>query len=211
MFITTSFVYAPDFKPPSTFAVSVTVPDAIVVSVLPDTIAPVVPASFTSYVTVLFVAFDGSTVPVSCKGSPAVPSSGLTFIFVTSIISGSFAFMFIAMSFVYFIPCPNPFATSTVIITVPAFAADNISPFNTAAVVPAFFKLNATALFVAFEGSTFAVNLSGIPTVPSRGFTITFVTLTNEEEILSTFTFTSLEILFASFVIILPTLPFPVK
>jgi len=64
-------------------AVTVTVPDAVVVKTLPLIAAPVVPALFTVHVIVLLVAVAGSTVPVRVRvptvppvGKPVIPVTG---------------------------------------------------------------------------------------------------------------------------------------
>jgi len=66
-------------------ALTVTVPAAVVCSVLPLIAAPVVPAFITLHIIVLFVALDGVIVPVSVKGVPAVAVDGTPVIFVTGI------------------------------------------------------------------------------------------------------------------------------
>ena len=64
-------------------ALTVTVPAAVVLSVLPLMVAPVVPEFHTLHVIVLFVAFEGFTVPVSVSGVPAVAVVGTPVMLVT--------------------------------------------------------------------------------------------------------------------------------
>ena len=70
--------------PLATVAVTVTVPPAVVLRVLPLMVAPVAPALFTDHAMVLFVALEGSTVPVRAMGVPAMPLVGTPVIFVTA-------------------------------------------------------------------------------------------------------------------------------
>ena len=64
-------------------ALTITVPAETVLRVFPDIVAPVVPAFWTLHVIVLFVAFDGLTVPVNINGVPAVAADETPVIFVT--------------------------------------------------------------------------------------------------------------------------------
>ena len=59
-------------------------PAAVVVSVLPLILAPVVPALATLHVIVLLVALEGSTIPVRVSGVPAVALVGMPVMFVTA-------------------------------------------------------------------------------------------------------------------------------
>ena len=65
-------------------AVTVTVPAAVVFKVLPEMVAPVLPADFTLQTMVLLVALVGATVPVSVSGVPAVAAVGTPVMFVTA-------------------------------------------------------------------------------------------------------------------------------
>ena len=65
-------------------ALTVAVPAAVALNVLPVIVAPVVPAFRTLHVIVLFVAFVGVTVPVSASGVPAVADVGTPLMFVTA-------------------------------------------------------------------------------------------------------------------------------
>ena len=70
-------------------AVTVTVPAAVVLRILPPVIvAPVVPALLTLQVMFLFVAFAGFTVPASVSGVPDVAEDGTPVILVTGTSEG---------------------------------------------------------------------------------------------------------------------------
>ena len=70
-------------------AVTVTLPAAVAVSVLPLMAAPVVPALFTDHTIVWLVALAGATVPVRVRELPTVPAVGTPEILVTATKVGS--------------------------------------------------------------------------------------------------------------------------
>jgi hypothetical protein len=73
-------------KPFVIVALTVTVPAAVVFSVLPVIVAPVVPAFWTLHIIgAWFVASDGTTVPVRVRGVPAVAVVGTPVILVTAV------------------------------------------------------------------------------------------------------------------------------
>ena len=85
--IVKSLVYAiPCAAPFAIVAVTVTVPAAVVFSVLPLMYAPVVPALLTDHAMVLLVALEGETVPERVRGVPAVPVVGMPEMLVTGTI-----------------------------------------------------------------------------------------------------------------------------
>jgi hypothetical protein len=143
-------------------ALTVTVPAAVAVSVVPLINAPVVPASATVQVMALLVALAGSTVPVRGRAVPTTAVEGKPLILSTGIKA---AFTVMVKSWVKGLEAVAPLAMVALIVTVPAEVVISVLPLINAPVDPAFVTAQVMALSVASAGDTVALRLRGVPAV----------------------------------------------
>jgi hypothetical protein len=121
------------------------VPVAVAVKVVPL----ILPGPDTTlHVIVLYVAFDGFTVPVRVSGTPTVAVVGTPEIFVTGTITIMLKFCVKSML------AEAPLVTVALTVTVPAAVVVSVLPLMEAPVVPAFDTDQVMVLLVASEGAT---------------------------------------------------------
>lgn len=149
-------------SPFSMVALTVTVPVAVVLSLLcPVIVAPVVPAVTTVHVMVLFVALFGATVPVNVSGTPTVAWFGTLVMLVTEICADT---TFIVKSRVKLLLGDVPLTMVALTVTDPVLVVFSLfSLVIVAPVVPASTTLHVIVLFVAFVGCTVPVKVSCVP------------------------------------------------
>ena len=172
-------------SPLAIVAVTITVPAAVALSVLPEIVAPVVPASFTLHIIAWFEASAGVTVPVSASGVPAVAADGTPVISVTATYP---AVTVMVKSCVYGVVAVLPFTTVALITAVPADVAlkkyasiipdPEVVELMTAPVPPALSTFHVTVLFVAVPGATVHVSGNGVPAIVPVGTPVMSVTAT---------------------------------
>ena len=105
-------------------ALTVTVPTAVVLSVFPLIVAPVVPALTMLHAIVLFVALDGFIVPVSVSCVPAVAVVGTPVMLVTGVCPAACVTEIVLVTIA--LPVPDVTVTVPVLKALPVLAVAEI-------------------------------------------------------------------------------------